>query len=282
MDTATVTKLIRKGIREPSVRKVSAADVTQVISDGINLFGLILAGKFPEYFTKRVSIASTEGNIFFDFPSDLKSILRVWDMDANAKTITDASDSTVVNIESASHGFSTGDTVTIHDVAGTTEANGTWIITKVDSDNFTLNESVYASAYSSGGKAFKEDDDFDTIDRMPAAEQTGANEDPYRYYTRNSKIVIDDLDFENDIIVSYRYLPSSLSDIPADFHFGLVAYGVVTLMVLPNDTDPKFKDYINSLNVHKTSYRIALDQCHAFNPSIEQINISQEAVNQWI
>jgi len=283
MDTATVTKLIRKGVREPSIRKLSAADITQVIADGINILGLILYGQAPAYFSKRVSIASTEGNIIFDFPSDLKSIRRIWDMDTNAGTITGASDDTVVNILQVAHGFSTGDTVTIFGIVGTTEANGTWIITKVDADNYTLDESVYASAWVSGGTAFKEEEDFDTIDQIPDTEATGAHEDPFKYYTRGTKIIIDDIDFENDIILLYRYIASTLAEIPAEFHFGLVAYGVITLMTLPNDTDPKFQDYLNSLTVHKASWKIALEQCHAFAPSVESDNLSQvSGINQWI
>ena len=284
MDTATLTQLIRKGIREPSVRKVSAAMVTQVIADAINIFGLILYGQAPEYFTKRVSVASTEGNIIFNFPTGLKSIRRIWDMDTNAGTITGTSASgTLVNVLQVAHGFATGDTVTIHDIVGTTEANGTWIITKVDVDNYTLDESVYANAWVSGGTAFKEEEDFDVIDRIPDTEATGANEDPYKYYLRGTKIIIDDLDFENDIILLYRYIASTLAEIPAEFHFGLVSYGVITLMELPNDTDPKFRDYINSYNIHKSSWQLALDQCRAFAPSVESDNLSQvSGVNQWI
>lgn len=283
MDTTTVTKLIRKGIREPTVKRISATDITQVIAGGINLLGLILYGRSPEYFSKRISLASTEGNIIFDFPTGLKSILRIWDMDTNAKAITDASDDTVVNIEIVDHGWSTGDTVTIHGVLGCTEANGTWIITKVDADNFTLDESVYANAYTSGGTAFKEEKDFDVIDRIPGTEATGSHEYPYKYYLRGTKIIIDDLDFENDIILLYRHIATTLEEIPAEFHFGIVAYGVITLMELPNDTDPKFRDYISSFNIQKSLWELALKQCMAFAPSVESDNLSQvSGVNKWI
>ena len=280
MDTATLTRLIRTGIREPSVRRVSAADITQLIADGINVFGLMLSARAPEYFTKRISIASSEGNIIFTFPSDLKSILRIWDMDTNAGAITGASDSTVVNILQVAHGFATGDTVTIHGIVGTTEANGTWIITKVDVDNYTLDESVYAAAWVSGGKAFKETNSFFTIDRIPSTESTGSNE---KYYTRGSNIIIDNIDFEDDIILSYRYLPSTLTEIPAEFHFGIVAYGVIAIMQLPNDNDPRFQDYLSSLTFHRSSWKMALEQCRAFAPSAESDNLSQvSGVNQWI
>lgn len=283
MDTATVTKLIRRGVREPSIRKLSAAAITQAIADGINILALILYGQAPVYFSKRISIASTEGNIIFDFPSDLKSIRRIWDMDTNAVTVTGTSNSTVINVTVVAHGFSTGDTVTVHDVTGTTEANGTWIITKVDVDNFTLDESVYVSAWTSGGKVFQEEEGFDVIDQMPDTEATGSNEDPFKYYTRGTKIIIDDIDFENDIILLYRYIASILAEIPTEFHFGIVAYGVITIIRLPQDIDPHFQDYLNSLRIHKASWRMALEQCRAFAPSAESDNLSQvSGVNQWI
>lgn len=49
------------------------------------------------------------------------------------------------------HGLTTGDWVTIGQVNGTTEANGTWSISVVDSTHFTLDGSTYTHAYTSGG-----------------------------------------------------------------------------------------------------------------------------------
>jgi hypothetical protein len=57
-----------------------------------------------------------------------------------------------VQIEVASTAsLTTGDYKTISAVGGTTEANGTWEITVDDATHFTLNGSVYANAYTSGG-----------------------------------------------------------------------------------------------------------------------------------
>jgi hypothetical protein len=52
----------------------------------------------------------------------------------------------------ANHGLNDGDRVTIRDVVGTTEANGTWFITKHDGDEFDLNDSTFSNAYVSGGE----------------------------------------------------------------------------------------------------------------------------------
>lgn len=48
-------------------------------------------------------------------------------------------------ITKAAHGFSTGDRVTIKDADSFATANGTWTITAVDVDTFTLDDSVYAT-----------------------------------------------------------------------------------------------------------------------------------------
>lgn len=70
--------------------------------------------------------------------------------------VTDAGDngSGLIRINvSAGHGFSTGNTVYIDEVTGTVEANGTWVITKIDNYNFDLVGSAYVHAYVSAGIA---------------------------------------------------------------------------------------------------------------------------------
>ena len=47
--------------------------------------------------------------------------------------------------------LATGNIVNIQSVGGTTEADGSWVITVVNSTNFTLNGSVFVNAYTSGG-----------------------------------------------------------------------------------------------------------------------------------
>ena len=69
----------------------------------------------------------------------------------NSATITNASDEMPIVIASADHGLKTGDEVSVSDVSGNTAANGTFTITKVDDDNFSLNGSKGNSAYISGG-----------------------------------------------------------------------------------------------------------------------------------
>ncbi len=58
--------------------------------------------------------------------------------------------------------LATGNIVNIQAVGGTTEANGSWVITVVDATDFTLNGSVFANTYTSGG-TFQQDIGFCTL-----------------------------------------------------------------------------------------------------------------------
>ena len=53
----------------------------------------------------------------------------------------------------ATDSLATGDTVVVSGVAGTTEANGTWVITVNDANHITLTGTTYVNAYVSGGTA---------------------------------------------------------------------------------------------------------------------------------
>lgn len=53
------------------------------------------------------------------------------------------------------HGLATGDVVTLASVGGTTEANGTWTITVINSTTFDLQGSAYVHSYTSGGTMTK-------------------------------------------------------------------------------------------------------------------------------
>lgn len=67
-------------------------------------------------------------------------------------TITNATSATgKIKIEAIAHGYTTGDPIYIAAVTGTTEANGTWIVTVVDDDNVILDGSTFTNAYISGG-----------------------------------------------------------------------------------------------------------------------------------
>lgn len=66
-------------------------------------------------------------------------------------SITGASNAEPVKITATAHGLSNGDWVNITGVTGNSAANGTWKVTIVDDDNFSLNNSSANGNYVSGG-----------------------------------------------------------------------------------------------------------------------------------
>lgn len=69
----------------------------------------------------------------------------------DAGVVTGATNATPIVITSASHNLATGMRVTIATVGGNTSANGTFVITRVDANSFSLDSSVGNGAYTSGG-----------------------------------------------------------------------------------------------------------------------------------
>ncbi|MSR15351.1 MAG: hypothetical protein EXR86_12465 [Gammaproteobacteria bacterium] len=59
----------------------------------------------------------------------------------------------LVRITSVVHGYADLNYVLVYDVGGTTEANGLWRISGVTANTFDLEGSVFANAYTAGGKA---------------------------------------------------------------------------------------------------------------------------------
>jgi hypothetical protein len=65
--------------------------------------------------------------------------------------ITGATNASPIVIASVGHNLQTGMKVTISGVVGNTAANGTWTITVIDPNTFSLNGSAGNGAYTSGG-----------------------------------------------------------------------------------------------------------------------------------
>lgn len=69
----------------------------------------------------------------------------------NTGSITNATNATPIVITSAGHGLTTGTRVTISGVLGNTAANGTFNVTVVDGNTFSLDGGVGNGPYLSGG-----------------------------------------------------------------------------------------------------------------------------------
>lgn len=236
MTDAAIKAAIRRGVMEPKAVKIGAAKLTEVVAEAVNQIGMMLKKHAIDSLKTRKSLASTTH--IFDYPSDCDVLQDVWDLGTNAGDITDATNATPIVVTEEAHGRATDDIVTIHDVLGNTAANDTWEITKVDADSYSLDGSVGDGAYTSGGKVFKETTDFLKMTRIPESEST--LDDDSKYYIRNGKIIVDDVDFANDLLITYIKSVSAITDVPTKYHLGFVAFGVIYLIDMP---DPEAKNY---------------------------------------
>lgn len=255
MTNAEAIALIRRGIREPRPETVRDTTITGVITQGVYFIGRKLKEKDPLFFTKRSSVSSNTH--VFDWPSDCIGVQKVWDLGDTASTITDATNASPIVITSASHGWSTGEIVFIHDILGNTAANGTWKITVVDTDSYSLDGSTGNAAYTSGGTVFAEPSDPDEIVKINMAEASLSHSD--KWYPRGKKIVVDDETFTNDIIIDYLYLPTAVTDIPTEYHAAVVAYGCINLVVMPKPDDPGYADKRTSLEFQQMVFEEAMN-----------------------
>ena len=245
MDQDTITKLTRRGIREFKPKEVSDDEIAVMTLQGVNILGMQIKQNDSSFYNKRSSISSNTH--VFTKPTDCESILRIWDMGTNALTVSGAADngSGLVRITtSAAHGLSDEAIIFVHSVGGTTEANGTWQIdydsTTMATTVFDLVGSTFATTFSSAGYAFQDVNYASMIDKKQLRDANLSSK--LRWYPRANEIVIDDDTFENDIIIDYIETPDAITDIPAVYHLGLVAFNVTMLIRIPAQTDPKFTD----------------------------------------
>ena len=71
---------------------------------------------------------------------------------AIAHDVQGATNATPIVINDPQHGFANASTVTISGVLGNTGANGTFVITVIDQDHYSLNTSIGNGTYTGGGK----------------------------------------------------------------------------------------------------------------------------------
>src|SRR5574344_739128 len=99
-------------------------------------------------------VAGNENTVVFDFTTTSSSSPTI-NQDATTVNITAASNATPIVITATAHGFNTGDKVYITGVGGNTAANGTWVVTRLTADTFSLNGSAGNGTYTSGGTVRK-------------------------------------------------------------------------------------------------------------------------------
>jgi hypothetical protein len=106
-------------------------------------FAVIAPGTDGTTFTLGSTYTSCVPNDVFTYTGGATYIV----MDLSAA----ASNTAPIVITSAGHGLTTGNVVKVSGVQGNDAANGTWVVTVVDSDNFSLNDSAGSDDYTGGG-----------------------------------------------------------------------------------------------------------------------------------
>ena len=249
MDQTAITKLTRRGIREFKPKEVSDDEIEVMTLQGVNILGMQIKDLDSSFYNKRSSISSNTH--VFTKPTDCESILRIWDMRTNALTVSGAANngSGLIRLTtSADHDLADEAIMFVHGVGGTTEANGTWQInydsTTMATTEFDLVGSTFANTFSSAGYAFQDVNYAYRIDKKNLRDANLSSK--LRWYPRANEIVIDDDTFTNDIIIDYVKTPSAITDIPAVYHLGLVAFNVIMLIRIPEQTDKSFADFTAS------------------------------------
>jgi hypothetical protein len=87
--------------------------------------------------------------------SSLSPVSNVYSAGGATGNVTDATNAAPIVIESTGHGLLSGDTVKVQNVAGNTAANGTFTITVVDADHFSLDGSAGDGDYLGAGEWVK-------------------------------------------------------------------------------------------------------------------------------
>lgn len=145
----------------------------------------------------------------------------------------------LIKITDGSHGIQTGQRVYIKDVEGVTVANGQWYVTRVDSDEFTLDDSVFAGTYTSGGKWTKIpafDWDFehtppaDCLRVLSLNAGGGQMEDAGADFTVEKGLILTD---EETINLKYIQRITDVTEYPADF---VTAFSFLLASCIAQDT----------------------------------------------
>jgi len=123
-------------LSDPSAIDLPAGAVCYVRTTFIQTGGL----NFPQNWVTQYG-AGGEGGQLGD------SVGGVIDSATNASPI-------VIGTVGGSHNANTGDTITIGACTGNTAANGTWVVTKIDSSHFSLNGSTGNGAYNVSSGTF--------------------------------------------------------------------------------------------------------------------------------
>lgn len=126
------------------IRLTSAGGPLAVLNTSVTTYGPFAAGTYH--------VANPTTNATY---SNSASLTIAPSTTVGTSVTTAVSSGGLVKITTATaHGLTTDDVVYVTGILGTTEANGAWYVTVVDADEFTLQGSIFANAYVSGGAVY--------------------------------------------------------------------------------------------------------------------------------
>lgn len=120
----------------------------------LGYYAIDVAFTFPVLFKNSSGVntqSSTTPNFRVYGPAGLQTNGTGNATTKDAGTVTGATNASPIVITSAAHGLTTGTKVTVASVGGNTAANGSFTVTRVDANTFSLDGSTGNSAYTSGG-----------------------------------------------------------------------------------------------------------------------------------
>ncbi|MCK9597401.1 MAG: hypothetical protein M0R06_00095 [Sphaerochaeta sp.] len=285
MTDAELTTLIRRMTLSEAPGGLGSSILATAKAEAINLLAQLITSASPESFEKKVVISPTNTNVpIFAIPSDCRSVKKIWDYYGTAGTISAIADNGSGLIR-VTHDMTLedGQVITIHDVAGCTEANDTWQVDYVDATNVDLVGSTFTNAYTSGGRIFIERPETYEYPLTRRGSNFSSANDDTKFYSRKDNIIIDDPEFTNDIIVLYRYFPSALSEIPDHLHFGIYAFASIMLIGSPTSKDPNYGILQKNLTLCQGLWDTAQRLAKSYRPVLENDNISDErTIKRWI
>jgi hypothetical protein len=146
----------------------------------------------------------------------------------------------LVKITLTAHGYVTGDRVYVKDVVGVTVANGQWYVTRIDNNNFTLDESVFAGTYTNDTGSVVGIPQFDwDFQHTPPADCLrvislnaggGQMEDAGADFTFEKGLILAD---EETINLKYIQRITDVTEYPADF---VTAFSFLIASYIAQDT----------------------------------------------
>jgi len=121
----------------------------------MNFLGFVTLGQtlYADVITRNTSRVPTNGDSLPTFriygPNGLVTTGTV--AFRNTGSVTGATNASPIQITSVAHGLTTGTRVTLVNVGGNSAANGTFVITRISADVFSLDGSSGSGSYTSGG-----------------------------------------------------------------------------------------------------------------------------------